>query len=34
MKDLNLPIIGKHDALNDAIMTALMYIKLQNCKKI
>jgi DNA polymerase-3 subunit epsilon len=34
MKDLKLPIIGKHDALNDAIMTALIYIKLQNCKKI
>jgi len=30
MKDLNLPLIGKHDALNDAIMTALIYIKLQN----
>ncbi|GAB6073661.1 3'-5' exonuclease [Nautilia lithotrophica] len=34
MKDLDLPIIGKHDALNDAIMTALMYIKLQNCRKV
>jgi len=28
MKDLNLPIFKKHNALNDAIMTALIYIKL------
>ena len=34
MKDLGLPIFGKHDALNDAVMTAMMYIKLQNIGKI
>ncbi len=34
MKDLGLPIFGKHDALNDAVMTAMMYIKLQNISKI
>lgn len=30
MKDLDLPIFGKHDAINDAIMTAMMFLKLQN----
>jgi len=34
MKDLGLPIFGKHDALNDAVMTAMIYIKLQNISKI
>lgn len=34
MKELGLPIFGKHDALNDAVMTAMMYIKLQNIGKI
>ena len=34
MKDLGLPIFGKHDALNDAVMTAMMYIKLQNIEKV
>jgi DNA polymerase-3 subunit epsilon len=34
MNDLGLPIFGKHDALNDAVMTAMMYIKLQNIGKI
>ena len=34
MKDLNLPIFSKHDALSDAIMTAMMYIKLQNTDHI
>ncbi len=34
MKDLDLPIFGKHDALSDAIMTAMMYIKLQNIEHI
>jgi len=29
MQELNLPILGKHDALNDAIMSALMFLKLQ-----
>ncbi len=34
MKELGLPSFGKHDALNDAIMTAMMYIKLQNIEKL
>lgn len=34
MKDLGLPIFGKHDALNDAVMTAMMYVKLQNIQKL
>ena len=34
MKDLELPIFGKHDAINDAIMTAMIYIKLKNISKI
>ena len=34
MKELGLPIFGKHDALNDAVMTAMMYIKLQNISKL
>jgi DNA polymerase-3 subunit epsilon len=32
LKDLNLPAFGKHDAFNDALMTAMMYVKLQNMK--
>jgi DNA polymerase-3 subunit epsilon len=34
MNDLGLPIFGKHDAINDAIMTAMMYVKLKNIEKI
>jgi len=34
MNDLGLPIFGKHDALNDAVMTAMMYIKLHNIEKL
>ena len=34
MKDLGLPIFGKHDAINDAIMTAMIYVKLKNITKI
>lgn len=30
MKKLNLPRLGQHDALNDAIMSATMYLKLKN----
>ncbi len=30
MEDLQVPIMGKHDAYNDAIMTAMMFIKLRN----
>lgn len=34
MKDLGLSVFGKHDAINDAIMTAMMYVKLQNITKL
>jgi len=30
MERLDLPILGKHDALNDAIMSAMMLLKLQS----
>jgi DNA polymerase-3 subunit epsilon len=30
MKNLDLPFMSAHDAINDAIMTALIYIKLNN----
>ncbi|WP_297888792.1 3'-5' exonuclease [Sulfurihydrogenibium sp.] len=30
VKDLKIPTFGKHDSLNDAIMTALIFIKLKN----
>jgi DNA polymerase-3 subunit epsilon len=30
MKDLDLPFFGKHDAINDAIMTSMIYLKLKN----
>src|SRR5574344_1010451 len=30
MKYLNILFLGKHDALNDAIMTAMMFLKLKN----
>jgi len=29
MRELDLPMLGKHDALNDAIMSALIYLKLK-----
>ncbi|HFU75458.1 MAG TPA: 3'-5' exonuclease [Arcobacter sp.] len=34
MEKLELPVLGAHDAINDAIMTAMIFIKLQNIKKI
>lgn len=34
MNDLNIPIFGKHDALNDAVMTAMMYVKLRNIERL
>ncbi|WP_041962568.1 3'-5' exonuclease [Sulfurospirillum cavolei] len=34
MQELGLPIFGKHDALNDAVMTAMMYIKLRNIERV
>ncbi|MFA9374020.1 MAG: 3'-5' exonuclease, partial [Poseidonibacter sp.] len=30
MKELNIPTLGKHDALNDAIMTSMIFLKLRN----
>jgi DNA polymerase III subunit epsilon len=30
MNKLDLPILSKHDAINDAIMSSMMYIKLKN----
>ena len=32
LKDLNIPSFGKHDALNDAIMTGLIFLKLKSKK--
>ncbi len=34
MKDLKIPTMGKHDAYNDAIMTAMMFLKLKNQPKV
>jgi len=34
LKDLDLPKLDAHNALNDALMTALIYVKLQNIKKL
>ncbi|MDX1795915.1 MAG: 3'-5' exonuclease [Hydrogenovibrio sp.] len=34
LKDLALPNLGQHDAFNDALMTALIYIKLNSLKKL
>lgn len=34
MDDLKIPAMGKHDAFNDAIMTAMMFIKLKNQAKV
>lgn len=33
-KDLDIPKMGKHDAYNDAIMTAMMFVKLKNQAKV
>ena len=30
LKNLNIPALGKHDALNDAIMTSMMFLKLKD----
>lgn len=30
MKNLDLPKLGQHDALNDAVMSAMIYLKLKN----
>jgi len=29
IKDLNIPMLGKHSALNDAVMTAMIFLKLK-----
>jgi len=34
LEDLALPNLRAHDALNDAVMTAMMYLKLQYVKKL
>ncbi|PLY07838.1 MAG: DNA polymerase III subunit epsilon [Arcobacter sp.] len=34
LKDLKIPLFGKHDAYNDAIMTAMMFLKLKNQAKV
>ena len=34
MKDLEIPAMGKHDAYNDAVMTAMMFLKLKNQTKV
>lgn len=34
LKTLSLPKLPAHDALNDAVMTAMMYLKLQHVKKL
>jgi DNA polymerase-3 subunit epsilon len=34
MQDLKIPTMGKHDAYNDAIMTAIMFVKLKNLPKV
>jgi DNA polymerase-3 subunit epsilon len=34
LSDLNLPAMGKHNAVNDAIMTAMIYLKLINTDKL
>lgn len=34
LADLKLPKLGKHDAFNDALMTAMIYVKLQHTRKL
>ena len=34
MKDLNLPVMGAHDAYNDAIMTSMIFLSLKNRAKV
>lgn len=34
LKDLSLPRLKAHNALNDAVMTAMMYLKLKNIKNV
>lgn len=34
MNDLDIPVLGKHDAYNDAIMTSMIFLKLKNQAKV
>ena len=34
MNELKIPVMGKHDAYSDAVMTALMFVKLKNFPKV
>lgn len=34
MKDLNIPVMGAHDAYNDAIMTSMIFLTLKNHSKV
>ena len=34
MNELKIPSLGKHDALNDAIMTSMIFLKLKNLPKV
>lgn len=34
MNDLGIPVMGKHDAYNDALMTSLIFIKLKNLPNV
>ena len=34
MEDLELPKLKAHNALNDAVMTAMIYLKLQHTKRV
>ncbi|HQS67675.1 MAG TPA: 3'-5' exonuclease [Sulfuricurvum sp.] len=34
LRNLNIPMMGQHNALNDAIMTAMVYLKLKHTHKL
>lgn len=34
MNELQIPVMGKHDAYNDALMTSLIFLKLKNIPKL
>jgi DNA polymerase-3 subunit epsilon len=33
LKDLGIPSLAQHDAFNDALMTAMMYVELRDLKE-
>ncbi len=33
LKDINIPALAEHDAFNDALMTAMMYVALRDMKQ-